>query len=105
MPRKFWRQVGGRVAGDQAREIKLLAAILLLELATDQVASDFDFNELRPSWGADSGPIDPSQAALAELPLPRMGRIDVKKLSDDQLVDLYRRATITATWRPSAIGT
>jgi hypothetical protein len=94
MPRKiFGGKSAKEVAGDPAQKIKLLAAILLLELATDQVASDFDFNELRRQLGVDEAPaIDPATTSLAELPLARMGRVDLKKLSDDQLVDLYQRA-------------
>ena len=65
----------------------------LLELATDQVASDFDFNELRRKLGVpEAEPIDPATSSLAELPLARMSRVDVKKLTDEQLVDLYQRA-------------
>jgi len=81
------------VASDPAQKHKLLAAILLLEMATDQVASDFDFNQLRRNLGLpEAGPIDGSRANLPALPLARMARVDVKTLSDDQLVDLYRRA-------------
>ena len=94
MPQKV---LGGKsatkVAGDESQRVKLLAAILLLQVATDQVTSDFDFNELRRKLGLPTqDPIDPAQVALAELPLPRLSRIDVKKLSDEELVDLYRRA-------------
>lgn len=94
MPRQiFGGKSAADVAGDPAQNIKLLAAILLLELATDQVASDFDFNELRRKLGvSEAQPIDPAATSLAELPLARMGRVDVKKLTDEQLVDLYQRA-------------
>ena len=82
-----------KVAGDESQRVKLLAAILLLQVATDQVTSDFDFNELRRKLGLPTQePIDPAQVALAELPLPRLSRVDVKKLSDEDLADLYRRA-------------
>jgi tetratricopeptide (TPR) repeat protein len=96
-PNMSRRIFGGKsaadVAGDPAQRIKLLAAILLLELATDQVASDFDFNELRRKLGVpEAQPIDPAASSLAELPLARMSRVDVKKLTDEQLVDLYQRA-------------
>jgi hypothetical protein len=94
MPQKiFGGQSASKVASDPGERIKLLAAILLLELATDQVASDFDFNLLRKKLGLPAQePIDPKGVSLTELPLVRMGRVDVKKLSDEELVDLYRHA-------------
>ncbi len=94
MPRKiFGGKSAADVAGDPSQQIKLLAAILLLETATDQVASEFDFNELRRQLGCpEQATIDPTQVSLAELPLVRLSRVDIKKLSDEQLADLYRRA-------------
>jgi len=93
MPRKiFGGKSAAEVAGNPAQHIKLLAAILQLELATDQVA-EFDFNELRRKLGvAELGTIDPANVSLADLPLVRFGRVDVKKLSDEQLIELYQRA-------------
>ncbi len=94
MPRKiFGDKSASEVAGDSDQRIKLLAAILLLEVATDQVASEFDFNELRRKLGCpEAEPIDPTQTSPADLPLARFSRVDVKKLSDEQLVELYQRA-------------
>ncbi len=82
-----------QISSDAAQRIKVLAAILLLEMSTDQVTADFDFNELRQKLGLPSlDAIDPQGASLNELPLVRLGRVDVKRLSDEDLVDLYRRA-------------
>ncbi len=82
-----------QAAADPALRIKLLAAILLLELSTDQVTSDFDFNELRRQLGLpEQTPIDPATVHPAELPLARMAHIDAKRLSDEDLLELYRRA-------------
>jgi hypothetical protein len=94
MPQKiFVGRSASQVAGEPAERIKLLAAALLLELATDQVASDFDFNLLRKKLGlSEQQPIDPQQVKLAEVPLVRLARVDIKRLSDEELVDLYRRA-------------
>jgi hypothetical protein len=91
------RLVGGKSARDAARDpahrIKLLGAVLLLELSTDQLTSDFDFNELRAKLALPIvQPIDPNQVSVGDLPLARLGRIEVKQLSDEALVDLYRRA-------------
>ena len=94
MPQRlFGGKSAKHVAGDPGKRIKLLGAILLLELSTGQVASDFDFNELRAKLALPSGqPIDPKQVSLPDLPLARLARVDVKPLSDDELIDLYRRA-------------
>ncbi|HEV3021711.1 MAG TPA: hypothetical protein VGX76_04570, partial [Pirellulales bacterium] len=81
------------VAGEPRERIKLLAAILLIELSLEQVTSDFDFNVLRRNLGCPSlEPIDPRKVNLAELPLLRIGRVDVKQLSDAQLLEIYSRA-------------
>lgn len=81
------------VATDPAGRIKLLASILLLELSAAPAMPDFDFNQLREKLSLPhQQPIDPAQVSLAELPLVRLARVDVKKLNDEQLVDLYRRA-------------
>lgn len=81
------------VAGDGQERIKLLAAILLVELAASPAMPTFDFNELRTRLGLPGQqPIDPSTVALQELSLLRLGRVEVKKLTDEQLVDLYKRA-------------
>lgn len=94
MPQKvFGGKSPSQVAGDPSQRIKLLAAILLLELATDRVAPDFDFNQLRRKLGCpEQEPIDPAKVPLAALPLVRLGRVEVEKLTDEQLIDLYRRA-------------
>ncbi len=82
-----------QAATDPSQQVKLLAAILLLELAPDQVTSDFDFNQLRRKLGLPTQEaINPRHVSTAELPLARLGRVDVKSLSDDELIDLYRRA-------------
>jgi hypothetical protein len=82
-----------QVAGDPAWRIKLLAAITLLQWSTDQQTSDFDWNALRAKLQCPpQDPVDPSNLALTELPLMRLARVDVSKLTDEQLLDLYRRA-------------
>jgi hypothetical protein len=80
-------------ASDPALRIRVLAALLLIELATEQLSSDFDFNELRRKLGLpERGPIDPTQSSPAELRLVRLDRVEVGKLTDEQLIDLYRKA-------------
>jgi hypothetical protein len=94
MPRKlFGGKSAEQAAADPALKVPLLASILLLELSSDQIAADFDFNELRAKLGLPQlGTIEPAGIDLSELPLARIGRVDVKKVSDEDLVDLYRRA-------------
>jgi hypothetical protein len=94
MPQKvFGGNSASQVAGKPEFRSKLLAAILLLEMATDRVAPDVDFNELRRKLRVDElEPIDPNTVSLVDLPLVRLSRVDVKNLSDEELVDLYRRA-------------
>jgi hypothetical protein len=94
MPRKIF---GGKsaldVAGDPGMRTRLLAAIFLLELATDQVAGGFDFNELRRKLNVpELGSLAPSGEFIETLPLSRLTRVEVNSLSDEDVVDLYRRA-------------
>jgi hypothetical protein len=94
MPQKiFDGKSASQVAGKPEFRTRLMAAILLLEMATDRVAPDVDYNELRRKLGVDELPvIDPKSASLVDLPLVRLSRVEVKKLADEELVDLYRRA-------------
>ena len=94
MPQRIFNGKPARdAARDPAHRIKLLGAILLLELSTDQLTSDFDFNELRAKLALPAiHAIDPKGVSLGDLPLVRLGRVAAKQLSDEALVDLYRRA-------------
>lgn len=92
MPQKL---LGGRTlreaARDPAERIKVLAAILLVQLSIEQVTQDIDFNELRRSLGLpEAGTIDGPIGH--DIPLTRLARVNPKALSDDVLLDLYRRA-------------
>ena len=67
MPQKIF---GGKIAparspAIRSQRIKLLAAILLLELSIDQTATDFDFNELRRKLGLPASRADRSQTIVA----------------------------------------
>ncbi|MGD9721967.1 MAG: hypothetical protein AB7O59_10365 [Pirellulales bacterium] len=91
------KMLGGKppaqVAADEKFRIPLLASILLLELATHQAGSDFDFNKLRAKLGLpELGPIDPRATGAGDLGLARLGRVDVKQLDDESLVALYQAA-------------
>ena len=91
------RTFGGRaartVAGDPAMQVKLLAAILILEMSTEQSLPDFNFNELRSALKLPTlGSIDPWKTPPADVSLVRLARLDVTKLSDDDLLYAYQRA-------------
>jgi hypothetical protein len=92
---------GGRTPADVAAEpgeqIRLLAAILLVELALDEPLGDGLVNELRTRLGVPvAGPIDPQTVALDQVSVVRLARLDLSKLSDAQLLDVYRRAMLAA---------
>jgi hypothetical protein len=82
-----------QAAGDKRYQIKLLAAILLLELATHQAGSTFDFNQLRAKLGLpQAGPIDAKAARATEITLARLARLDAQSLTDEQLVAFLQAA-------------
>jgi len=83
------------VCEDPKYRIRLLAAILLVELRTpDGVLRPLDFNELRDELGLPKREkIDPwTMKDASRCPLVRIPLLDVLKLSDDDLVELYFRA-------------
>ena len=81
------------VAGQEDQRTRVLAAILLLESWLEPAGSRFDFNRLRSRLGLPAlEPIDPQQTPLEDLPPVRWSRVIVEKLSDDRLLEAYRRA-------------
>ncbi len=81
------------VAGEQPLQIPLLAAIMLLESWCEPMPGTFDFNELRTELGLPAlGPVDPGQEPIDKVPLSRLRRVEVEKLSDDDLLYGFRRA-------------
>jgi hypothetical protein len=80
-------------ARDPVYHKRILASILLLETSGDSVSDTFDFNELRSNLSLPTlGPIDPKQHSINELPLVRLGRVEISKLSDDELILAFQRA-------------
>jgi tetratricopeptide (TPR) repeat protein len=76
------------VAGDPARQISLLAAIVLMEIWTRQAGERFDSNRLRAKLGLPTpGPIDVGDDDVLDVPLVRLARVEVDKLSDEMLRD------------------
>lgn len=83
-----------QAAADPALKVKTLAAILVLELSPS--ITGVDFNELRQRLGLPvAGAIDPADVSMDRLPLVRLHRLLVEKLSDDDLRLVYQRAMLT----------
>ncbi len=91
------------VNGQEAYRLKLLAAILILEQWMEQEGGHLDMNRLRAQLGLPTlAPIDPQRVDLRELPLVRLSRLAVDKLSDDQLLLVYHRAMAFAARNATA---
>ncbi|MBC8351559.1 MAG: hypothetical protein H8E66_06200 [Planctomycetes bacterium] len=82
-------------ATDPTMKVPTLAAILLLELGNEQNGNEFDFNQLRKALNLptrdtiDPVGIEPLKISIVQIPL-----IDVAKLSDEDLLMLYRRVVL-----------
>ncbi len=92
-------------AGDESCRIRLLAVIVVLENWSEEMPPPFDFNELRENLGLPTlGPIDPDELPtdkLVELlPLVRLSRVVVEKMSDEALLLSYRRAVAFSAVAP-----
>lgn len=80
------------VAANPAYRIRLLAAIFQME-EQNGGKSEFDFNRLRSQLGLPTlEKIDPSGVDMMKLPVWRFSRVDVEKLSDEQLLTIFQRA-------------
>ena len=87
-----------RAASEEKKyHVSLLASILNMELSAQQSPLNAEFNELRKNLGLPTADtIDPADIDLDRIPLHRLGRLDVSKLSDEELQGLYRESLITA---------
>jgi hypothetical protein len=84
-----------QVAADPALRVRVLANLLLMESASSPDADRQAFAELRAKMnlpGVES--IDPTTVNVADLPRLRLGRLQVEKLSDNDLILAYKRAMI-----------
>ena len=82
-------------AGHAKYEVRTLALVLLLELAGQTNVGDFDFDELRTKLGLPTlGTIDPTDQDLSDMPTNRLSRLDPAKLTDPQVKDACRRASM-----------
>ncbi|MGD0655050.1 MAG: hypothetical protein ABSA16_11950 [Thermoguttaceae bacterium] len=82
-----------QAAADDKYRIKLLSAIMVLQFYADNLRWTFDLNELRGQLGLPVlEPIDALPGKINQLPLIRLARVNVEKLSDEELVQAFQRA-------------
>jgi tetratricopeptide (TPR) repeat protein len=76
--------------------IRLQASIFQMEAANAGNA-DFDYNQLRSQLGLETfGKIDPEGINIMHLPAWRLARLELEKLSDEQLMAGFQRAVYYA---------
>ena len=84
-----------QAAADPKLKIPTLAAILLLELGSEQSGSEFDFNELRKALQLPTrDTIDPAGIDALRISIIKIPLLDVAKVSDEDLLMLYRRVVL-----------
>ena len=82
-------------AKDEAYQTKLLAAVLVVEALAVQARKPFDFNRLREKLGLPKlETIDPTGIEIAHISLTRLGRLDVDKMTDEQIESAYVRSLL-----------
>jgi tetratricopeptide (TPR) repeat protein len=80
------------VTNNPAYRTRLLATIFQME-EQNGGKSTFDFNHLRSQLGLPTvDKIDPAGVDLLKLPVWRFGRLEIEKLSDEQLLTAFQRA-------------
>ncbi len=95
-------------AADSGLRRRLLGVVLLLEFWVERVEIPFDGNDLRTCLGLPTrDPIDPETTPPESIPLSRLDRLVVEKLTDEQLFATFRRALAfgaTAAARKAALA-
>ena len=80
------------VVGDESLQTRLSAVVLVLELWSEGLPGEVDFNELRAKLDLPiPGPVDPQQTPLETLSLARLSRVELDTVSDESLLAGYRR--------------
>lgn len=80
-------------AADPTLKLRAAAAVLLVEQSFVQPTTEAVFGELRAQLGLPAlGPIEPKQNDPIGVPYTRMHRLDVAKLTDEDLVRQFNRA-------------
>jgi len=84
-------------AADPQLRIPLMAAVLILEQGSNNRGDEASVAVLRDKLGlSQPDPIDGSTESVAALPLVRVPRLIMESVTDDDLVQLYRRAILLA---------
>ncbi len=84
-----------QAADDPSQQIRLRAAVLLLESAEAQASAAAIYSELRTQLKLpEPAPIDPTDVDLNTLSLVRFVRLEAGKLTDDQLTQAFQRLAI-----------
>lgn len=84
-------------AGDPQLRIPLMAAILILEQGSNNRGDATSNAVLREKLGLPQPePIDGGAASVAAIPLVRVPRLAIESVTDDDLIQLYRRAILIA---------
>ncbi|MCR4411644.1 MAG: hypothetical protein NUV77_04360, partial [Thermoguttaceae bacterium] len=104
-------------AADDGLRRRALGAVLVLEFWLERLAVPFDGNALRTRLGLPTrDPIDPETTPPESIPLSRLDRVIVEKLTDEQLFAAFRRAvgfgaraatrklSLAIVDRPSSVG-
>jgi hypothetical protein len=87
-----------QAAGDASLQARALAVILLMDLAEPEERPEF--NQVRKSLGLPTvEPLDPAGLRITSLSPVRLTRLDVKKLSDEDLLIAYQRAILYSAGR------
>ena len=87
-----------QAVADPAGQIRVQAVILQMDLA--EPVENPEYNKLRRSLGLPTlDPIDPAGVRVESLSPARQTRLEVAKMTDEQLVAVYRRAVVTAAPR------
>lgn len=98
-PELALKTLGGKTprqaAADPKLKVPTLAAILLIELGSEQNGNEFDFNELRKALNLPTrDTIDPAGIDALKISIVKVPLLDVTKVSDEDLLMLYRRVVL-----------
>ncbi len=94
-------QTPTEAARDPANRVRLLGAILLLEVSDSEPSMAGVYDELRRELGLPvPAPFDPTGADLRQVPLVRLARVEAEKLTDAQIKDAFHRL-VGAGYQPA----
>jgi len=87
-----------QAAGDASLQARALAVILLMDLAEPEERPEF--NQIRKLLGLPTvEPLDPAGLRVTALSPVRLARLDIKKLSDEDLLVVYQRGVLYSAGR------